>query len=787
MTEEKMVTIEVDGQSLQAKAGALLIDITDAAGINIPRFCYHNKLSVAASCRMCLVEVEKVPKPIPACATQVTDGMKVFTTSPAALAAQKGTMEFLLINHPLDCPICDQGGECELQDVAMGYGSDVSRFVEGKRAVPEIDIGPLIATDMTRCIHCTRCVRFGAEIAGMRELGATGRGEYMTIGTYVEKSVDSELSGNVIDLCPVGALTSKPFRYKARAWEMTQHPSIAPHDSVGSNLSIHVRRNQVMRVHPRANEAVNEVWISDRDRFSYEGLYSNDRLGQPLIKRGGKWQEADWQEALEFAAKGLREAIGSEGDQLGTLASPNATLEELYLAQKLTRGLGSAHIDHRLRQVDFRADDNGAAVAWLGQPIAQLENVNAALLIGSNVRKEQPLLGHRLRKAALKGAAVSFVNPLQFDFNYAARQLVSTPIGMVRHLAAIAKALDVSARGKLQALFDAVSPADEHRAIAEQLKGAQTGVVLLGNLAMSHPDYAVLCTLASAIAKATGTTLGMLPEAANSVGASLAGAVPHLLPGAKPAEQQGLNARAMQESPRKGYLLLGIEPDFDCGDPVLARQALQGKFVVAISAYRSPSLEACADVILPMAAFTETSGTYVNAEGVWQSFQGVVKPFGESRPGWKVLRVLGNLLNLHGFDFSSSEQVREELRQVCPDAPAACILGNCGDSATQTPDAALVRIADVPIYALDALVRRAPSLQRTTDAAAAAIRINAAVAEQLGFADAQSAVVVQGDGRATLPLNIDSRVPDGCVWVSAAVPGTETLGGQYAEVTLEKA
>ncbi|HEC17158.1 MAG TPA: NADH-quinone oxidoreductase subunit G [Sedimenticola sp.] len=781
MSEEKTITIEVDGQTLEAKPGALLIDVTDAAGIDIPRFCYHNKLSVAASCRMCLVEVEKVPKPIPACATQVTDGMKVQTRSPVALAAQKGTMEFLLINHPLDCPICDQGGECELQDVAMGYGSDVSRFVEGKRVVPQTDVGPLIATDMTRCIHCTRCVRFGDEIAGMRELGATGRGEHMTIGTYIAHSVDSELSGNVIDLCPVGALTSKPFRYRARAWELTRRDGVAPHDSVGSNIQIHVRRNRVMRVHPRENEAVNEVWISDRDRFSYEGLYSDDRLTRPLIKKNGAWAEASWEDALEAAARGLRSVAAADADQIGTLVSPTATLEELYLAQKITRGLGSANIDHRLRQSDFRSE--GPAFPWLGQSIAELEKVDAALLIGSNVRKDQPLLAHRLRKASLKGAEVHFVNPLGLDLHFDANQVVSDLAGMVHNLAGIAKAA-----GGSKVLAGRVSVSDEHKAIAKKLKSAGSATILLGNLAQSHPDYSILYGLASSIAESTGAALGILPAAANTIGAALAGAVPKYGAGARPAEKTGLNARTMLESPRKGYLLLGLEPGLDCANPALAKQALAGaECVVALTAYRSPSLEETADVMLPIGAFAETSGTFVNAEGAWQGFGGAVAPLGEARPGWKVLRVLGNLMDLKGFDYLSSEEVRDELQQACAGARPENDLDNTTDGEIQASAGKLMRIGEVPIYAADALVRRAAALQETKDARDAAVaRANATVAGKAGVGDGDTVAVVQGGQRAKLVLRVDARVPDGCVWVAAGVPGSESLGDQFGEISLEK-
>lgn len=781
-----MVTIEVNGRALKAKPGAMLIEVTDEAGIDIPRFCYHKKLSIAANCRMCLVEVQNAPKPLPACATPVMEGMKVFTRSPRALAAQKGTMEFLLINHPLDCPICDQGGECELQDVAMGYGRDVSRYVEGKRVVADKNIGPLIATDMTRCIHCTRCVRFGEEIAGVRELGATGRGEHMVIGTYVERSLDSELSGNIIDLCPVGALTSKPFRFRARAWEMTQVDGVAPHDCVGSNIHLHLRGNQVMRVHPKDNEAINETWISDRDRFSYEGLYSADRLTKPMIKKGDAWQETSWENALEMAAKGLKEI--DEPGQVGALCSPSATLEELYLAQKLIRGLGSGNIDCRLRQGDFRLDDTGPVLPWLGLQIEQLESVNAALLVGSNPRKEQPIIGHRLRKAVLAGASLSYINPIRLDLNYQAVQQIDTPADMLQSLAGIAKALGIKPTGELAGLLKGAKPTEFSKAVAKQLKEADSGLVLLGNLAASHPDYAVLTMLAALIANSAGAQLGFVNEGANALGARLAGALPHLMPGAKTAEQVGLNALAQLSQPLKGYLLLGVEPGRDFWNPSLAQGALQSAdTVVALAAYRSAELDACADVLLPIAGFAETSGSYVNAEGTWQSFRGVVNPQGEARPAWKILRVLGNLLDVEGFDQVSSEQVLEELEALCESVEPGNEVKGLQDASLHSRCDGLMRVGDVPIYALDALVRRAPALQHTKDADVAKIRLNPSEAEKQGLNSAETAQVKQNGQLANLPLEIDDRVPDGCVWISAALAGTEMLGQQFGEVTLEKA
>ncbi len=766
MSEDQTITIEIDGKAIQATPGQMLIEVTDAAGIDIPRFCYHKKLSIAANCRMCLVEVERAPKPLPACATPVNDGMKVFTRSPIALAAQKGTMEFLLINHPLDCPICDQGGECELQDVSMGYGSDISRFVEGKRVVKDKDIGPLIATDMTRCIHCTRCIRFGAEIAGIRELGATGRGEHMVIGTYIERSVDSELSGNIIDVCPVGSLTSKPSQFKARAWELIQRDSIAPHDSLGSNIHLHVRRNELIRVVPKDNETVNECWLSDRDRFSYEGVYSEQRLTSPMLKKNGEWVRVSWDEALAATVKGLKAA----GTDLGALLSPASTLEELFLAQKLVRALGSEAIDSRLRQGDFRGEE--PRVPWLGQSIEALEKLDAALLIGSNIRKEQPLLGHRLRKAALEDARISYINPLELDLNYVAQQRVITPAAMLDELAAVAKAA-----GANGALIDQASVSKQHQAIADSLKSATNGTVLLGNLATAHNDFALLRSLAAAIARACDVKLGYLPEAANSVGAHLVDAV----------ASAGNDVQSMLEQPRKAYLLMGIEPGKDLWNPAKAGNAFeQAGFVVAMTAYRSADLDAAADVLLPMALFVETSGSYVNAAGTLQSFAGAITPAGNTRPAWKILRVLGNLLEIPGFDYISSDEVLAEIRTAIAGVNPDNTVTDNAVFAPRTVAGGLQRIGDVPIYALDPLVRHAASLQKTHDAIPAGIYINSDEAARQGVVAGETAIAIQDGNRARLPIFIDPNVPNGCVRIPAALAGSETLGAQFGEVTLEK-
>jgi NADH-quinone oxidoreductase subunit G len=744
MAEEQTITIHVDGQALEAKAGQMLIEVTDAAGITVPRFCYHKNLSIAANCRMCLVEVENAPKPLPACATPCMDGMKVFTKSPLAREAQKGTMEFLLINHPLDCPICDQGGECELQDVALGYGGDVSRFTERKRVVPDPDIGPLVSTDMTRCIHCTRCVRFGQEIAGLRELGATGRGEHTKIGTYVAHAMTSELSGNVIDLCPVGALTSKPFRFKARAWEMTQHETIAPHDCVGSNIYMHKRRGDVLRVVPKENEAINETWIADRDRYSYTGLDSDDRLSTPMVRENDKWVEASWEEALKKAADSLAITRGGE-DHLGTLVSPSATLEEMALAAKITAAMGSKAIDHRLMQADFR---HKQSTPWLGMTLSDLEQADAILLVGSNVRKEQPLVNHRIRKAALRGANVMAVNPMDFGFNYdLAHSVIVSP----------------------SALAGAVVNDD----IKSVLSAADKAVVLVGEAAASNPDYSLVCKAAADLASASGATLGFLTAGANTAGAWMAGAV------------NAETNTSVVDGSRRGWLLVGIEPGDDCIQGKAAAETIaRSGNAVALTAWRTQALEQMATVMLPIGLFTETSGTYVNCQGDRQSFTGIVEPKGDARPAWKVLRVLGNLLDIDGMDYSSSEEIRDEVLAAAGELTANSV--SLDDMEQQMQPGGLERIATRAPYMIDGITRRAAPLHATVDGAWA-IRMNPATASSLGLADGDSAVIKQGDGSVASTVAIDEGVPDNSLYYPCGVPFSDQIGGSCGIVTVEKA
>lgn len=789
-----MVNIEIDGKKIKASDGAMLIEAADEAGVYIPRFCYHKKLSVAANCRMCLVEVEKARKPLPACCTPVTEGMKIFTRSPSALAAQKGVMEFLLINHPLDCPICDQGGECELQDVAMGYGKGLSRYAESKRVVADKDLGPLIATEMTRCIHCTRCVRFGEEVAGLKELGATGRGEHMQIGTYVERTVDSELSGNVIDLCPVGALTSKPFRFSARAWEMMQRETIAPHDCVGSNISVHVRGNEIMRVVPREHEEVNETWISDRDRFSYEALNGADRLTRPMIKTGETWQETDWETALSRVVTGMADVIARHGGaQVGFLANPMATAEELFLLQKLARRLGSQNIDHRLRQWDFSDDEHAPALPALGVPIAALDTIDAALVIGGNLRKDQPILGHRLRKAALNGAKISLVacmdQPVRFT---PSTKLICSPSQLAAQLAGIAKAIANQRPDRVPpqagALLEKVAVGEGHTIIAADLVKSKKGLILLGMHAIHHPQFSALRAWAGLIAEMSGARMGHMPAGANGVGAWSAGAVPHRGAGGRRIDKPGLNARTMLEAGLKSYFLLGLEPEQDCAASAIASKAMAGaEFVVAVSSFRSPSLEKAADVLLPSAPFSETSGTFVNADARWQMFEGILPPRGEARPAWKILRVLGSMMDIDGFDFMGLDEVHDELRSHAGSmnfdghfvAPAAFLVSSSKADSIE-------RVGDAPIYGIDPVVRRGTALQATRDAVGLAAYVCEAMAKRIGFTAGEKIRVSDASGNAVLPVAIDPCVPDGCVYVPMGISADVLLGSPYGEIHIEK-
>jgi NADH-quinone oxidoreductase subunit G len=780
-----MVTIEIDGKPVQAEPGTMVIQAADAAGIYIPRFCYHRKLSVAANCRMCLVEVEKAPKPLPACATPVAEGMKVRTRSPLAVEAQRGTMEFLLINHPLDCPICDQGGECDLQDLAVGYGRDVSRYTENKRVVKDKDLGPLISTDMTRCIHCTRCVRFGQEVAGLMELGATGRGEHMEIGTYIEHSVDSELSGNMIDLCPVGALTSKPFRYTARTWELEDVPSVLPHDVVGSNAVLQTWQGEVKRVLPRENEAVNECWLSDRDRFSYEALNSEDRLLSPLLRENGAWRETDWPTALRAAAEGLAGVVAQHGpEQIGALASPAASAEEHYLLQRLMRGLGSGNVDHRLRQADFRAQDS---VSWygLGRSIRSLEGVRSVLLVGANLRKEQPMLNLRVRGAALSGARVMAINPMDWSFTFdLAHKRIVAPSAMPWELAGVVAALAQLSGGALasglQELCGGGVPDAGQRAVAQALMHAGAdGAIILGHPALAHPRFSELLACAAAAAGLSGASLGVLGEG-NCAGAWAAGCLPRREAGGRDARIKGLDALEMTRRGLRGMVLLNVDPALDCLEGGRAsRAAAAADFTLVLSVFR-PAPDSPGGVWLPMAAFSETEGTFINCEGRSEDFAEAVKAPGEARPGWKIMRVLGNQLNVPGFDYMSIDDVRREfmsggLEGGAPQVPAFESGGV--EAPGRANDIDLERVVVVPPYRGDAYLRHAPALQATADNPDPAAAVNAGQAARLGMADGEVVQLYAGDSVVPLTLRLDERVPDGCVLVEGGYAQTAPLNG----------
>lgn len=785
------IEIEIDGKKCQAKPNAMVIQVADEAGIYIPRFCYHKHLSIAANCRMCLVEVEKAPKPLPACATPVMPGMKVFTKSPKALAAQKAVMEFLLINHPLDCPVCDQGGECELQDLSMGYGSPDSYYNEGKRAVADENLGPLIATEMTRCILCTRCVRFGDEVAGLRELGVTFRGEGAEIGTYIQRAIKSEVSGNVIDLCPVGALTSKPFRFTARAWELNQLPSIAAHDCLGSNVNVHTRTGTVMRIVPRENIHINQTWISDRDRFSYQGLNHVDRLTTPMIRVDGNLKETDWQTALDFAVGKLQQVMSAHHvEQVGALASPNSTTEEFYLLQKLMRSLGSNHIDHRLRQVDFSDQQAMGLFPGMDEPFAELENADAIILVGSNIQKEQPLASLRVRKAVLKGAAVIAINMMDYNFHFrVAERAVANTQDFTNTLACIAKALGADAPALKNLTLDANA-----KAIAKRLQEKKNIKIIVGALAINHPQAAIIRELVNIIAAQTQAKIAFMTEGANTAGAWIAGAVPHRGAFGATVEKSGLDAQAMLCEVLKAYLLLNVEPE-DCANPVMFTHALQqAELVIALSTFKNPTLEKLAHVIFPVGPFTETSGTFINVSGTWQSFAGSSSAKGESRPAWKVLRVLGNWLQLSGFEYKSSEEVCDEIKafeKLAPDFSSKDIKKNLDDYdfKTNDDDEIFYRIGEIPIYSGDNIVRRAAALQATqniVDGELAAIRLHPKTAKALALAEGDDAVVVQREIRLHLPVVLDERVPRQSVYIPGGLAVTNGLSELFGVVHITK-
>ncbi len=759
-----LVNIEIDGVPVQVAKGSMIIQAADAVGIPIPRFCYHRKLPIAANCRMCLVEIEKMPKPAPACATPVGEGMKVFTRSDKALKSQRNVMEFLLINHPLDCPICDQGGECELQDVSLGYGRSVSRYNERKRTVADENLGPLIATEMTRCIQCTRCVRFTSEIAGTYELGGMSRGEGLEIGTYIGKTIESELSGNIIDVCPVGALTNKPFQFQARAWELIARPSVGYHDALGSNLWMHTRRGEVLRNVPRDNETINECWLSDRDRYSHQGLYAADRVKAPMVKRNGQWATTTWDDALSVAREALKSVAGSD---LGVLVHGATSNEEGELIVRLARGLGTAHVDHRLRQLDFA--DNAFAKPF-ASTIASFDKVKSALLVGSDLRNEVPLLNHRIRQAVKLGAKVYAVNPAHFNFNYPlAGESVAAPHALVNELLVLAKAAAENGAAvpeSIGAALGGVETTDAHRAAYKALS-TDGALVILGQAAVTHPEASWLRAIARFIAQAAGAAYNEIPVGANALGLASVGVMP---------TAGGLDARAMLAQPRKGYILYNVEPPHDFADGALAQQAMHSaQTVVAFAAYASDALKDSADVILPIGLTPEIDGTLVNVEGNAQAVAAGAKAPGEARAGWKVLRALGGSLGLPGFEFDDLAGLRDGLVERPSEVRQQL--------AQRASGVSFSRLATTPIYRVDAVLRRAGALNAHPLNRPAAIRINADDAGALGLVDGGNARL----GDAVLPVAIDAAVPAGAAWIEAAHSETAMLPPYGAAITLSKA
>ncbi|MBC3812246.1 NADH-quinone oxidoreductase subunit NuoG [Undibacterium aquatile] len=768
-----MVEIEIDGKKVEVQEGSMVMDAANKLGTYIPHFCYHKKLSIAANCRMCLVEVEKAPKPLPACATPVTPGMIVRSHSDKAVKAQKAVMEFLLINHPLDCPICDQGGECQLQDLAVGYGGTTSRYEEEKRVVFHKDVGPLVSMEeMSRCIHCTRCVRFGQEIAGVMELGMLNRGEHSEITSFVGKTVDSELSGNMIDLCPVGALTSKPFRYSARTWELSRRKSVSAHDGLGSNLIVQVKNNKVMRVVPFENEEINECWISDKDRFSYEGVNSAERLTKPMIKQGGQWQETDWQTALEYVAHAMRNIRHEHGaDSVAAVAAPNSTLEELFLLQRIIRGIGSDNVDFRLRQSDFSL--NGSVKPWLGTSITKFAQLKNVFVIGSFLRKDHPLLAARLRQSVKSGTKLSVLNATDDDLLIKlANKAVLAPSLWAQFLAEVAVAVAVKKEIAKPAGLESVDAGLLAQNIATTLLSGDAGV-FLGNTASYHPEASRLHALAQWIAEQTSADFGYLTEAANTVGGYLANAIP--ANNAKPVFAEG----------KKAYVVLHAEPALDTANPARAEKALaEADMVVVMSPFKHSA--EYADVLLPVSPFTETAGTFVSCEGRVQSFHGVVKPLGDTRPAWKVLRVLGNLLGLDNFNYETSEAIRDEVlggNDVIAKLNNIAVLKPALESVSE---AGLERVADVAIYSTDAIVRRAESLQKTTDARAPQAWISAGYAEKIGVSAGDMVKVTKG-GSILLNVGIDGSLPENVVRVATGSVLTSKLDGMFGAINVERA
>ncbi len=785
-----LVTITIDGVVVKTPRNTMLIEAADKLGVNIPRFCYHKHLSVAANCRMCMVEVEKVPKPLPACATPVNEGMVVHTHSKLALDAQKCTMEFLLINHPLDCPVCDQGGECELQDVAMGYGSDVSRYNERKRVVRDKNIGPLVSTDMTRCIHCTRCVRFGNEIAGISELGVTGRGEFVEIGTYVEKSLSSELSGNVIDLCPVGALNAKPSRMKARAWEMTAQPSISVHDSFGSNLIMHTLRNKVIRVVPNENPEINETWISDRDRFSYEGMYSENRVSRVTKKENGEWENVDWSDAIQNVAATLKKY---QPDDVGILVSPNQSNEELFLLQKIARKLNIKNIDHRINREDFTHQEADPVFPWLGQSITEIESRDVIVIIGSDMRCEQPMLTHKIRKASARGAKVFVLNPQHCEFHIKLTKHVIVkpqhwlPV-LLQLLGQLSDISGVQLPGELHALLDDKNNDDNLASIIQALMESTNATILIGNLMQQHYAYSSLRAVTYWIAQLSKAIFGYVSMASNCAGASLLGVLPHRLTMSEVANEPGMDYAQMVQSPRKVYLIMGFEPEWDCLLPVKTVAALkQAEVVISINSFMTEMMHEYCDWVLPLNCYAEAEGTKINMEGRWQNYSAVVESADDSKHGWKILRMLGAALQLDGFEYMDINDVRQEISgKIDQTQTLSNTLVSLPQISVETTDEdAIFSLGATPIYTVDSLVRNAHSLRQAQALDESVVMVHPFDIEKFGLIAGKWVKVSQDNNSSILQCVMNTNILPGTVYIPRGLPRSEKLDGVNMQVQLK--
>ena len=772
-----MATIEIDGKTFEAENGKMIIEVADDAGIHIPRFCYHKKLSVAANCRMCLVEIENSKKTVPACATPISQGMKVFTQSKAAIESQQAVMAFLLINHPLDCPICDQGGECELQDVSMGYGASASDYQDSKRSVNDKSLGALIETEMTRCIHCTRCVRFGEEVAGLREMGAPFRGEHVQIGTFIEKSIRSEVSGNIIDLCPVGALTSKPYRYTARSWELQQHPSISPFDCLGSHLHLHTRSGQMMRVVPKECETLNETWISDRDRFAYTGLYHPNRLGLPMIKQNGKWKTVDWSDALNFAASRLGEVLSKHGsDAMAAFASSSATVEELYILQKWMRALNVHHLDHRLQQTDFTSDTRLLTQSQNSLNYADIDNQQGILIFASQLQRELPLVATRVRKAFVNGATIASINATHHPFTFSLDADIFCHSAAFEHeLAAVMVALGLTAD-----CLQGVKVTEKHQQVAAILTQEKT-LILTGSDLETHPRYHVLRAMLETIVKHTSIRWVHLTAGANTQGAWRAGFVPHLKPNGQISEKQGMNVKQALTQNLKAYILHGIEPSYDFESPDLARRAMQqAELVIAVTAFKTEDLLNCADILLPMASFGETSGTFINIDGLAQSFKGAARPYEQARPAWKIYRVLANLSHCAHFDYLSSEEIKAELfaNDHQPSHHDIQLPQSLNDI-----DSGMMLVKYISLYADDILLRHAMPLQASAAADPFALRIHPKLAKDLQLS--AEVTVTWADNALKLPVLIDENIHQQVVAIPRSSDLCKKIDGHIIKVSLQ--